>query len=592
MVMRTHWCGELRADHAGQQVRLAGWVHRRRDHGGVIFLDLRDREGLVQITLNPDETPEAHSMAEKVRGEYVVLVQGEIRRRPKGAENPGLPTGEIEVFASNIEVIAEAETTPFPIEDQVETTEETRLRYRYLDLRRPEMLEQMRLRHRVTRAIRTFLDKEGFIDVETPMLSKSTPEGARDYLVPSRLYPGKFYALLQSPQLFKQLLMISGFDRYYQIVRCFRDEDPRADRQPDFTQLDLEMSFVDQEDVLNLVERLFVFVFEQAAGIEIAAPFERMTYDESMSRYGNDRPDRRFGLLIDDITESLRGTQARVFAAGLEEGGAVKSITVPGEARMRRKEIDKLAAVARSAGAGGLAWIAFGEDGISSPLSSVIERHVEGIKKSSGAKSGDLVLIAAGPQRVVETALGVVRMALRDSLSLVKVQDNSDYWRPLWIVDVPLVEWNSGESRWDSVHHPFTAPREEDLPLLDSDPGAVRAKAYDLTIHGIELAGGSVRIHRPELQRKIFSLIGLNDEEVERRFGWFVEAFKYGAPPHGGIASGVERTVMALSGTENIRDTMAFPKTSMMTDLLTGAPDEVDPAQLEELNLRIAPPKQ
>lgn len=590
--MRTHWCGELRADHAGQQVRLAGWVHRRRDHGGVIFLDLRDREGLVQITLNPDETPEAHSMAEKVRGEYVVLVQGEIRRRPKGAENPGLPTGEIEVFASNIEVIAEAETTPFPIEDQVETTEETRLRYRYLDLRRPEMLEQMRLRHRVTRAIRTFLDKEGFIDVETPMLSKSTPEGARDYLVPSRLYPGKFYALLQSPQLFKQLLMISGFDRYYQIVRCFRDEDPRADRQPDFTQLDLEMSFVDQEDVLNLVERLFVFVFEQAAGIEIAAPFERMTYDESMSRYGNDRPDRRFGLLIDDITESLRGTQARVFAAGLEEGGAVKSITVPGEARMRRKEIDKLAAVARSAGAGGLAWIAFGEDGISSPLSSVIERHVEGIKKSSGAKSGDLVLIAAGPQRVVETALGVVRMALRDSLSLVKVQDNSDYWRPLWIVDVPLVEWNSGESRWDSVHHPFTAPREEDLPLLDSDPGAVRAKAYDLTIHGIELAGGSVRIHRPELQRKIFSLIGLNDEEVERRFGWFVEAFKYGAPPHGGIASGIERTVMALSGTENIRETMAFPKTSMMTDLLTGAPDEVDPAQLEELNLRIAPPKQ
>jgi len=591
--LRTHWCGELRAEHVGQTVTLAGWVHRRRDHGGVTFLDIRDREGLVQVTLHPEDQPEAHQTAQDVRSEFVVKIEGQVSARPEGAQNLNIPTGEVEVIAKTLEVIATSETPPFQIEDRIDVGEEVRLRYRYLDLRRPEVQGRIFLRHRVTSAIRRFLDDEGFIDVETPMLSKSTPEGSRDYLVPSRLYPGRFYALLQSPQLFKQLLMVAGFDRYYQIVRCFRDEDPRADRQPDFTQLDLEMSFVDTEDVLSLVERLMVKVFADAAGIQIEAPFERMTYNESMARFGIDRPDRRLGLELVDVTDALKGTEAKVFSGASAPGGAGIAIRVPGGGTTSRKELDSLAQVARGAGAGGLAWLVIQNGGVSSPIAKFLtDANVEALISTASAEPNDLLLITTGPKRVVQTALGVVRMELKQRLGLTGDPSAPGYWQPLWVVDTPVVEWNDRESRWDSVHHPFTAPFEEDEHLLDSDPGSVRAKAYDLTLNGIEVAGGSIRIHRPELQRKIFKLIGLDEETVEQRFGWFVDAFRFGAPPHGGIAGGIERLLMALTGSENIRDVMAFPKTSMMTDLLTGAPDEVDEAQLGELHIQVMPAKE
>ncbi|MFN2609660.1 MAG: aspartate--tRNA ligase [Actinomycetota bacterium] len=588
--MRTHWCGELRKQHEGQSVTLAGWVHKRRDHGGVIFLDLRDREGIAQVTMHPSEQPDAYKVAEDVRSEYVVVVEGTVRSRPPGAENPNIPTGEIEVTGSSIKVLAKSETPPFPIDGRVDVGEEVRLKYRYLDLRRPETQARIILRHKVVAAIRRFLDAEGFIDIETPLLSKSTPEGARDYLVPSRLYPGKFYALLQSPQLFKQLLMISGFDRYYQIVRCFRDEDPRADRQADFTQLDLEMSFVDQEDVLGLVERLIVGVLKEAMDIDVSAPFDRLTFDESMARYGIDRPDRRFGLGLVDLTDVFRDTQINVFRGSIDKGGIVKGITVPGAESMSRKELDALVAVAKSAGAAGLAWVGFTDEGISSPLSKFMtDQEITDLKSASEAASGDLVLIAADIASVAEPALGALRNHLGASLGLIEAADRTapGYWQPVWVVDMPLVEFNEREQRWDSVHHPFTSPATQDLELLDSDPGKVKAKAYDLTLHGIEIAGGSIRIHDPALQRKIFALIGLDEETVQQRFGWFVEAFDYGAPPHGGIASGIERLLMALTDTDNIRDVMAFPKTSMMTDLLTGAPDAVDEKQLNELGIKI-----
>ena len=590
--MRTHWCGELRKQHDGQTVRLAGWVHKRRDHGGVIFLDLRDREGIAQVTLHPQEQPEAYAVAEGVRSEFVVLAEGVVRSRPQGAENPNIPTGEIEVAASSLKVLAVAQTPPFPIDGRVDVGEEIRLKYRYLDLRRPDTQARIILRHKVVSAIRRFLNEQGFIDVETPMLSKSTPEGARDYLVPSRLYPGKFYALLQSPQLFKQLLMIAGFDRYYQIVRCFRDEDPRADRQADFTQLDLEMSFVDQEDVFALVEGMMVSVMKEAVDIDITAPFERISYAESMSRYGIDRPDRRFGLELVDVTGVFASTEIKVFKGAVDSGGVVKAIRVPGKADMSRKELDGLTAVARGAGAGGLAWVAFNEDGISSPLSKFLTpAEIKELQEATDSVQGDLVVIAADKASVAEPALGAVRNFLGSSLGLIETADADapGFWQPVWVTDTPVVEWNDREGRWDSVHHPFTAPLEEDIPLLDTDPGKVRAKAYDLTLHGIEIAGGSIRIHDPNLQRKMFSVIGLDEATVQQRFGWFVEAFEYGAPPHGGIASGIERLLMALCSTDNIRDVMAFPKTSMMTDLLTGAPDEVDEAQLKELGIAIVP---
>ncbi len=601
---RTDMCGSLTAADAGRSVKLAGWVHRRRDMGGVVFLDLRDREGLVQVVARPGG-PEglqgaeagAYEVARKLRQEFVVSVEGTVSLRPPGTTNPSLPTGEVEVVAGSIEILAEAAVPPFQIDEHAGVGEETRLRYRYLDLRRPEMQAVLSLRHCVIGAIRRHYDAEGFVDVETPMLTKSTPEGARDFLVPSRLEPGKFFALPQSPQLFKQLLMVAGIDRYYQIVRCFRDEDPRADRQPDFTQLDVEMSFVDEEGVREVTEAMLAAVFQAAHGVSLALPLPRLAYDDAMERYGTDKPDLRFGLEMVDLGEVFAASGIQVFRRALDAGGAAKGLVVPEWAGrgFGRKELDELTQVARRFGAGGLAWIVFdaaAEGGVTSPLAKFLSpEDIAGLAKATGAADGDLVLVVSDRRAVANRALGEVRLALADILSLRPALEPTDpeAWKLAWITDMPLVEWNETEKRWDPVHHPFTAPRPEDEHLLKSDPGAVLARAYDVVLNGWELGGGSIRIHRPDLQRRVFSLIGIDDERAEQRFGWFVKALDYGAPPHGGIAFGIDRTVALLAGKDNIRDVIAFPKTSSFTDLLTGAPDAVDEAQLKELHLRVVP---
>ncbi|MDQ4148737.1 MAG: aspartate--tRNA ligase [Actinomycetota bacterium] len=592
--MRTHWCGDLRPEHVGLRVRLTGWVHRRRDHGGVIFLDMRDREGIVQVVLHPTEQPEAYRVAEGVRSEYVLKVEGMVQYRLEGAENPNLATGEVEVAAHSVEVLSRAETPPFQIEDRVDVNEELRLKYRYLDLRRPEMQRNLKLRHRTVSAIRQFFDDEGFVEVETPLLNKSTPEGARDYLVPSRLQPGRFFALQQSPQLFKQLLMVAGMDRYYQIVRCFRDEDPRADRQPDFTQLDVEVSFADEEDVIELIEQMFASVMKSALGVDISTPFPQMTYEEAMNTYGSDKPDLRFGLEMFDVTEVFSDTGVDVFRRTIESGGSAKALKVPGGGSFSRKELEGLSSVARNMGAGGMAWVVFEKEGVSSPISKAMStKEVDGLLQSASASEGDLVVIVCDRPRVAQRSLGEVRLALRDKLNLVPhvTPDDPNAWRFVWILETPLVEYNETESRWDPTHHPFTAPRPEDLPLLEEDPGAVRSRAYDVVLNGWEVGGGSIRIHRPELQRRVFDLVGINEEQADRKFGWFVDAFKYGAPPHGGIAVGIDRLVALLGGKESIREVMAFPKSSAMTDLMTGAPDVVDESQLSELHISVNPPK-
>ncbi len=591
--MRTHWCGELRAEHAGSQVTLTGWVHRRRDHGGVIFLDLRDREGLVQVVLHPQEQPEAYRIAEAARSEYVLGVSGLVRPRIAGAENPNLPTGQVEVAADSIEIFARAQTPPFQIEDRIEVKEETRLKYRYIDLRRPEMQRGLRVRHEVIKAIRDYFDGEEFIEVETPMLNKSTPEGARDYLVPSRLQPGNFFALQQSPQLFKQLLMVAGFDRYYQIVRCFRDEDPRADRQPDFTQLDMEVSFADEGAVRNFTEEMFVALMRRALGVEIATPFPAMTYAEALDIYGSDKPDLRFGLPMVDLTKVFAGTGVQMFQRALDQGGAVKGLRVPGGASFSRKEFEALVGVARTFGAGGMAWISYGADGATGPLTKALsEEEVSGVRDTAGALTGDAVLIVCDALRVAQRSLGEVRLALADRLDLRPKLEPTDpeAWKFLWVIDAPMVEWNPKENRWDPTHHPFTAPHDSDVELIDSDPGAVRSRAYDTVLNGSEVAGGSIRIHDPEMQRKVFGLIGIDEEKAERMFGWFVDAYNYGAPPHGGIAAGIDRIVAMVAGKENIREVMAFPKSSAMTDLMTGAPDIVDQNLLDDLHIKVVAP--
>ncbi|HEY8202618.1 MAG TPA: aspartate--tRNA ligase, partial [Actinomycetota bacterium] len=571
---------------------LAGWIHRRRDHGGVIFLDLRDLEGLVQIVVHPDEQPEAHAAALKVRPEFVVRITGGVRLRPPGTTNANLATGEIEVAADAIEVLAEAETPPFQVEDRIEASEEVRLRHRYIDLRRPEMQRILRLRHRVSSAMRAHFESEGFIEVETPMLTKSTPEGARDFLVPSRLDPGAFFALPQSPQLFKQLLMIAGLDRYFQLVRCFRDEDPRADRQPEFTQLDVEMSFVDEAAVIDTTERMVTRVFRETMGVKVQAPFPRMAYADAMEAFGSDKPDLRFGLEMVEVTGVFAGGGVQVFRRVLDGGGAAKAIVVSGHP-LGRRELDQLTAAARRLGAGGLAWVRFEDGGIDSPLAKALsEEEVAALAAETGAKPGDTVLVVCDRREVAQRALGGVRLELADLLGLrpAFAPGDASTWRFLWVVDPPLVEWNGSESRWDPTHHPFTAPRVEDEPLLESDPGRVRARAYDLVLNGWELGGGSVRIHRPELQRRVFSLIGIDEERAERRFGWFLRAFDYGAPPHGGIALGLDRLVALMAGKDSIRDAIAFPKTSAFTDLLTNAPDRVDPDQLREIHIKVIEP--
>jgi aspartyl-tRNA synthetase len=587
--MRSHYCGELRAAHVGEQVTLAGWVHRRRDQGGVTFLDLRDREGRVQIVVHVDEQPEVHAAAQALRPEWVVLVKGLVRDRPPGTLNPNLPTGEIEVAASSIEVLAEAETPPFQVEDRIEVGEDVRLRYRYIDLRRPEMLRTLRLRHTASSAMRAHFESEGFLEVETPMLTKSTPEGARDFLVPSRLEAGAFFALPQSPQLFKQLLMVSGIDRYFQLVRCFRDEDPRADRQPEFTQLDVEMSFVDESGVMDTIERMMAAVFRATLGVEVPVPFPRMGYADAMEAFGSDKPDLRFGLEMVEVTGVFAGTGVQVFRRVLDGGGAAKAIVVSGHT-LGRKELDQLVAAAKRLGAGGLAWVRFEEGRIDSPLAKALtEDEVSALASETGAKTGDTVLVVCDRRDVVQRVLGGIRLELADLLGLRPpfVPEDPSSWKILWIVDPPLVEWNKDENRWDPTHHPFTAPRPEDEPLLESEPGEVRARAYDLVLNGWELGGGSIRIHRPGLQRRVYSLIGIDEERAERRFGWFTRAFDFGAPPHGGIALGLDRLTALLAGKDSIRDAIAFPKTSAFTDLLANAPDRVDAAQLKELHVKV-----
>jgi aspartyl-tRNA synthetase len=588
--MRSHYCGHLNSTHIDQTVELSGWVHRRRDHGGVIFVDLRDREGLVQVVFDPDR-PEIFRLAEQIRSEYVLQVRGRVRPRPEGTENRDLPTGEIEVLALELDVLNSSDTPPIQLDEHAQdTSEEVRLRYRYIDLRRPQMQERLRTRSRVTSALRRFLDKEGFLDVETPILTKSTPEGARDYLVPSRTYPGQFFALPQSPQLFKQLLMMSGLDRYYQVARCFRDEDLRADRQPEFTQLDIEVSFMDEDALMGLMEAMIRELFREVPGTELPDPFPRMTYAEAMRRYGSDRPDLRVPLELIDVADLMQGVDFKVFAGPAKDPqGRVAAMRLPEGGRLSRKEIDEYTKYVGIYGAKGLAyikvndWATKGREGLQSPILKFLpDSAVEGIMERTGATDGDLVFFGADKTNVVNEALGALRVRLGQDLGLLEGD-----WRPLWVVDFPMFEREDGNGRWVALHHPFTAPKEDQLGLLETDPGACQSRAYDLVLNGTEVGGGSIRIHRESVQRRVFDLLEISEEEADDRFGFLLRALKFGCPPHGGIAFGLDRLVMLMTGAGSIRDVMAFPKTQTAACLLTSAPSAVDQAQLNELALRI-----
>jgi aspartyl-tRNA synthetase len=577
--MRTHACGELAAGDAGGSVVLCGWVASRRDHGGVTFIDLRDREGVVQVVFHPEDAAEAHAAAQRLGSEDVVRVTGGVRLRPEGMANPHLPTGEIEVAAGSLEVLAEAETPPFPIEDRIEAGEELRLRYRYLDLRRREMTEILRTRHRINAITRHHMESLGFLEVETPMLTRSTPEGARDFLSPSRLWPGTFYALPQSPQQLKQLLMVAGQDRYYQIVRCLRDEAPRADRSFEFTQLDVEMSFVDQEDVFAVIEPLYARYVREIHGVEVPTPFPRIPYDEMLARFGTDKPDLRYGMELANLAPVFEGTGFNAFASVLEgTTGAIKGLAAPGGAQLSRKELDQLVQVARGRGAAGLVWMAVESDGVRSPVQKHLsEDEVSGVLKTAGASEGDLVCIVADTVERANVALDGLRRHLAERLGLIPEGE----WRYAWYTDPPLFDWSEEEGKWVSNHHPFSAPASDDL-----DPETATAKAYDLVLNGFEVGGGSIRIHRPELQQRVFGILGLTEPEIEEKFGHLIRAFRYGAPPHGGIAMGMDRIVMLMAGKDAIRDVTAFPKAQSGADPLTGAPAPIDDDQLRELGLR------
>ena len=577
---RDTWCGQVLEERIGSRARVAGWVHRRRDHGGLIFIDLRDRTGLVQLVFNPQTAGGAHDLAHGLRSEDVVSALGEVVRRDPETVNPELPTGEFEIRVTEAEVLADAETPPFEIESfSGEVGEEMRMRYRYLDLRRDRMREAIELRHRVVHSIREFLDSEGFLEIETPNLTRSTPEGARDFLVPSRLQPGSFYALPQSPQLFKQLLMVSGFERYYQIARCFRDEAQRADRQAEFTQLDMELSFVDEDDVLDVNERLLQHVLG-ACGVEIEIPLPRLSYDDAVARYGTDRPDTRFGLEIADLTEAVRETEFKVFRSTIEEGGVVQGLNA-GKRELPRSELDGLIEYAQGAGARGLVWAIREGDGWRSPVAKFLsEEELGALNERLGAEEGDLLLVVADEPPVVGRALGALRMHLAERFDLVP-EGRDDL---LWIVDWPLFGWDEEEGRWDALHHPFTSPAGEVDP---ERLGELMARAYDVVWNGVELGGGSIRISRADVQRQVFDALGIGPEDAEERFGFLLEALRYGAPPHGGIAYGIDRIVALLHGTETIRDVIAFPKTASGADPLTGAPAPVDEAQLRELGIGV-----
>jgi len=581
---RSHYCGELTSAHIGQQVCLMGWVQRRRDHGGLIFIDLRDREGITQLALDPDRDPQAHSKADRVRSEYVIAVIGTVSARPEGTVNPKMKTGEIEIEVAQLKILNSAKTPPFGLDEYTEVAENIRLKHRYLDLRRPALQKNLMLRHRVARTVRTYLDAQGFLEIETPVLTKSTPEGARDYLVPSRVNGGCFFALPQSPQLFKQLLMVSGYDRYCQIVKCFRDEDLRADRQPEFTQIDCEMSFVDADDVITTMENMIAQVFRDCLGVEVTTPMARMTYAEAMTRFGVDNPDLRFGLELIELTDLVANCGFKVFAEVAASGGLVKAINVKGGAGFSRKDLDELTDFVKIYGAKGLAWVKITEEGWQSPIAKFFSpTELDALGQRLAAAQGDLLLFVADNPRITNEALGRLRGHLGQRLGLAAKDD----YRFVWVTDFPLLEWDEENQRHAAVHHPFTAPRDQDLPLLDSNPAAACAKAYDLVLNGSEIGGGSIRIHDQAIQSKMFALLGIGEEEAREKFGFLLDALEYGAPPHGGLAFGLDRLVMILTGSDSIRDVIAFPKTQKATCLLSGAPGEVDEKQLQELSIRL-----
>ena len=584
MLKRTHTCGVLRKSEVGKEAILTGWVASRRDHGGLVFIDLRDRYGVTQVVFNPALGKELHEKAGELRAEFVVAVRGEVRERPPGTVNPRLTTGEIELYAGELDILNRSETLPFEVEEGANVSLEHRLRYRYLDLRRPTMQNHLIFRHRLCQLIRQYLDSQGFIEVETPFLTKSTPEGARDYLVPSRMSPGAFYALPQSPQLFKQILMVAGLDRYFQIVRCFRDEDLRATRQPEFTQLDMEMSFVEEEDVMSIIEGFMVEVFEKLLGKKVSTPFPRLPYSLSMELYGSDAPDIRFGLTIKEITDLAKGSEFRIFKETVERNGLVRGLNAQGCGAFSRKEIEELTGFVGQHGAKGLAWFKVEEGGLASPITKFFPQGLQAqIRERMEARPGDLLLFVADREKIVSQSLSQLRLNLAKRLNLIKGEE----YCFTWVTDFPLLEFDETLGRYISIHHPFTSPRLEDIPHLEERPREVRARAYDIVLNGVELGGGSIRIHDQELQQRIFRLLGMDDETARKRFGFLLEAFKYGAPPHGGIALGLDRLTAMLLGLEDIREVIAFPKTQKASCLLTEAPSEVDAEQLKELGIKL-----